>query len=109
MLIVTVTEVHYLQLHGGLVKESMAVGISSTVLRVGWLSAAVTTVQSTYASAAREIDSFFVTLICVCLHLIAHLLDNISHCQKNSVTTQKTLILSSAHRRYAWDHTYLVE
>jgi hypothetical protein len=31
---------------------------------------------------------------------------DISHSQKN-VTTQKTLILSYTHRRYAWDHTYL--
>jgi hypothetical protein len=34
---------------------------------------------------------------------------NIPHPYMNSVTTQKTLILSYAHKTYAWYHIYLVE
>jgi hypothetical protein len=34
---------------------------------------------------------------------------SVSHPYKNTVTTEKTLILSYAQTRYAWDNIYIVE
>jgi hypothetical protein len=72
------------------------------------LSSIMTSVTSGYFS------SLSLVTVCVVSFCFTHVKDKttfwyITPLEKQCHNSEKTLILSYAHRRYAWDHIYLVE